>query len=209
MAYVFNCDWKAAFVPHPARRESVGYITDFDGLGLGTALKKDLTVLEPFGNALVPTYPPLAPRPDQTVTVTGVLDTLSWGGGPGDVLSFSCYMSPDNAHLLKAHRSASLKTTAIKEIGWYIASYDHDNKTWFEATYPKQPSKPAGQLNVAGKEVRLHIADEPVPVASNIDVHVFNVYFELVPAANQMASFSLATARGSAVVLPWGVRVVG
>jgi hypothetical protein len=60
---------------------------------------------------------------------------------------------------------------------------------------------------VNGKDARLRVADDAVQVASNIDVHVFNVYFEVVPAANQTASLQVATGPGKVVVLPWGISI--
>jgi hypothetical protein len=208
MAYNFPADWKSGFVMDPVKKQRVGYITDFNGLGLTAALAKDLNVFCPYNNAAAPSYTALGAPAEGKVSVTAVLENVSWGGGVGDAFTFSCYMSSENANLLKALKQMTLKTTSITTIGWWIANFDEETKVWFEEHYPKAPVKPTGQLNAVSKnDIRLHIADEPVKVAPNIDVNVYNVYFEMVPAANQTATYTVSSSASKTVVLPWGLVV--
>jgi len=209
MAYSFPCNWKAGFVMDPVKKQRVGYLTDFNGIGLTAALAKDVNVFCPYNNAAAPGYAPLGAITENKVAVVGVLENVSWNGGVGDPFSFSCYMSGENATLLRALKQMTLKTTSITTIGWWTANYDEkDKKIWYEEHYPKAPAKPTGQVNAVSKhDIRLHIADEPVQVAANIEVFVFNVYFEMVPAANQTATFNVTSSPGSSVVLPWGLVV--
>src|SRR5947199_227945 len=83
-----------------AVRPRIGYLTDFNGLGLTTALAKDLTISCPYNKT--PTYTPLGGITNGRVSVTAVLEEVSWGGAAGDAFSFSCYMSQQNAMLLRA-----------------------------------------------------------------------------------------------------------
>jgi len=209
MAYSFPCDWKSGFIMDPVKKQRVGYLTDFNGIGLTAALAKDITVYCPYNNAAAPTYGGLGALTEQKVNVIGILENVSWGGGVGDALSFSCYMSGENATLLRALKQMTLKTTSITCIGFETMNYDEkDKKIWYEEFYPKAPVKPTGQLNAHGKnDIRLHIADEAVKVASGIDVYVFNVYFEMIPAANQTATYNVTSSPGSSVVVPWGLVV--
>jgi hypothetical protein len=205
-AHSFPCDWKAGFVPDPVKKERVGYVTDFNGVGLAAALAKDLTVHAPFAG-LTPTYTPLT-ESGGTVHVVGVIESVSWGGGVGDPFIVSCYMSQENAHLLKTLKSATLKTTSVASFGFWIGDYDPESKKWFEAFHPLAPAKVVGQINTVGRnDVRLHVSDEAVKVSPSSEVGVYNVYFEVVPAANQTATFHVATSPTMKSVLPWGFAV--
>jgi hypothetical protein len=201
MKFNSSCNWKAGFVPQPGVTQPVGYVTDFEGLGLKTPLAKDLSVYTPYNKT--PTYSPLTILAGRT-SVVALLENVAWGGGVGDAITFSCYMSSENANLLKVLKQMTLKTMSIGTLGFWVGQYDGEAGVWFEAFYPKTPAKPAGLLNAVSKVIRLNIDDAPVKVAPNIDVNVYNVYFEVVPAANKTATFNLAPSSTKKVVLPWG-----
>jgi hypothetical protein len=209
MPYSFPCDWKSGFVMDPVKKQRVGYLTAFNGIGLSAALAADLSVYSPYNSAAAPTY--AAAAPDATtklVKAVGILENVSWNGGVGDAFTFSCYMSSENANLLKALKSLTLKTTSISSLGWWICNFDEETKQWFEEHHPLAPLAISAQLNAVSKnDIRLHVADEPVKVASNIDVNVYNVYFEIVPAANQTATFHVASSPTKKVALNWGLVV--
>src|SRR5579864_8949627 len=129
-------------------------------------------------------------------------------GGIGDSQVFSCYMSSQNANLLRMLKQVTLKTTSIPTFGWWVTNFDVGAQKWFEEVYPKAPDRPSGQLNAQGmSDIKLQIADKPVKVAPNIDVSVYNVYFEIVPMVNRTATISLATSSREVVVRPWGLVV--
>ena len=209
MSHSWPCEWKKGFVMDPKEKHRIGYIYAFDGLGLTKALDLDVQVFAPFSGK-DPT--PTAAKADATtkaVKVVGVIENLSWGGGVGDAFSLSCYMSSQNAHQLKALRTGTLTTTAIKSVGWWIGNYDEEKKEWYEEHYPKTSSFLIScQLNAVNtKDVRLHVADEGTKVAANIDAKVYNVYMEFVPAANQLATFLIAAKSTVNVVKNWGMVV--
>ena len=65
-----------------------------------------------------------------------------------------------------------------------------------------------GQLNASGgKDVRLSIADAPTLVAPNLDVQVFNVYFEIVPASDTTYALAFRQGKTKAFVKGWGLQV--
>jgi len=66
-----------------------------------------------------------------------------------------------------------------------------------------------GQINAAadGKDLRLQIADTPTKVAPNIDVNVYNIYFEIVPAANATYLLHFATSTKTKYIRNWGLKV--
>ena len=115
--------------------------------------------------------------------MVGVIENISWAGGVGDAFTVSCYMSQENAHKLAALKQTALKTTAISSFGFWIASYDQEAKKWYEEIHPLAPTKIMGQLSAPSKtDIRLHIGNEGVKVSPAVDVKVYNVYFEVVPA---------------------------
>ena len=205
MPYSFTCDWQAGFVMNPLSQHRVGYLTDFNGLGLSAPLAKDLNVYCPHNNAVAPTYAPLGAIVNGNVNVIAALANYSWKGGVGDPHIFSCYMSSQNANLLRTVRQVTPMTTSIPTFGWWVTNFDLGAHVWFEEVYPKAPARPSGQLNTPGPgDIRLTIANAPVQVSPNINVSVYNVYIEILPPAGHTATISLATSSTKVVVLPWG-----
>ncbi len=202
----WSCDWKAGFVPDTANKRRIGYITSFDGIGLSAALKTDISVLAAFNNPGGPNYTPVTPDGNNQVCVVGVIESLTWSGGAGDALSFSFYVSSDNATSLKTQKQQMLPTNVIKSFGHWVGNYDESTKQWYEETYPNGADTFTAQVNaIDHRDVRLHVADEGVRISPDTDQLVYNCYIELVPAADAMTSFVVASAPGETIVMPWGL----
>lgn len=212
MGFDLNCDWKSGFVMDPTKKQRVGYLLSFDGLGLAAPLPQDIDVFCPF-NATASDYTGKALVMDTAmtpakVTCVGVIDSFSWGGGVGDPIMISAYISSENAQQIKAKLQTTLKTTAIKSLAWWICNFDEENKVWFEEAYPKDPTAVTGQLNAPGKtDVRLYVADDATKVAPNIDVNVYHTTFEVVPAANASYVLGFAISQQKKHVKAWGLKV--
>lgn len=208
MSYNYPCDWKSGFVMDPTKKQRVGYLVAFDGIGLAGPLAQDVQVFTPYNvDGAATNYDKLTVTEDK-VTVVGVLDNFSWNGGVGDAICISAYMSAENALLVKGLLKMTLKTTSVKQLGWWIANFDEETKAWFDESHPLAPTVITGQLNAPGKsDIRLMVADEPTKVAPNIDVNVYNIYFEVVPAANQTCDLHFATASQKNFVKRWGLKV--
>src|SRR5271170_2666928 len=56
MSYNFACDWQAAIIMDPLKPHQVGYLTEFNGIGLSAPLAKDLQVQCPYSNLTAPAY---------------------------------------------------------------------------------------------------------------------------------------------------------
>lgn len=210
----YPCNWKAGFVMDPLKKQRFGYVTGLKGFGLGEALAKDLTVYTPFNTGNAPTYTgltytaPTADAPTGTANVVGVIDHLLWNGGVGDPISLSFYASQENAAQIKALQQLTLKTTAIKSLGWWIADFDEETKEWFEQANPKAPDPVSGELNApGGNDIRLHVANDPEKVAPNIDVNVYNVRIEIVPAGNALHCLHFASSSRKKVIKSWGLVI--
>ncbi|MFT3765621.1 MAG: hypothetical protein QM820_08915 [Minicystis sp.] len=212
----YPCNWRSGFVMDPTKKQRFGYVTALDGFGLGAALATDITVYTPFNTGSAPTYAglssgytaPTADAPTGSAKVVGVIEHFSWSGGVGDPISISLYVSQENASQIKALQQLTLKTTTIKTLGWWLADFDEETKQWFEQANPLAPTTVTGQINAPGKnDIRLHVASDPEKVAANIDVNVYNVHIEIVPAANKQHTLHFANSATKKVVKSWGLVV--
>ena len=88
----FPCNWKSGLVVDP-NNQRFGYLTDFNGLGLTSALVKDLVVYFPYQTSN-PSYSGLRLTSPNSVAVTAILESVSWNGGVADPFIFSCYKNP-------------------------------------------------------------------------------------------------------------------
>jgi len=212
VAYDLACDKNSGFVYNPAVHNRVGYVTSFNGLGLnGNGLQNDLSVSIPFPQSQAHYYSGITlvsgPTSQYTANVVGVIETLSWSGGVGDAISIDFYVSQENAVQIKALQQATLKTTAINNFGFWIIDYDQVAKKWFEEFYPLSPPKISG-LVAGNSNPALSVDLTPVPVANGIDVNVYKISIQVIPAANQQQTFSTATtSSAAATVKSWGLVV--
>ncbi len=207
MSMDLSCDWRSGFVMNPNKKQRVGYLTQFQGLDLGTDyLKQDIEVFTPYSGEAV-SYGGIAPKDDK-VTCVGVIESFSWGGGVGDPVQISAYISSENAAIITAKLKTTLKTNKVTKLGWWICNFDEENKTWFEEAYPKDPADVGGQINApGGQDLRIFVAEQPTKVAPNIDTNVYNITFEVIPAANSTYVFNFATSAKTPFVRNWGLKV--
>lgn len=212
MGFNFDCDWKSALVMDPTKKQRTGYLLTLDGLGLDAALPQDIQVFSPFNAAAADyTAGDLVIDTSMTpakLTCVGIIESLAWNGGVGDPISISAFISSENAQQIKAKLQTTLKTTSIKHLSWWIVNFDEENKAWFEEAYPKDPAHITGQLNAPGKtDVRLHVDDAATKVAQNIDVNVYRLFLEIVPAANSTYVLGFGISQQKKHVKAWGLKV--
>ncbi len=208
--YNYSCDWKTAFAMDPSKKQRVGYLVSFQGLDMANFLQQDIEAFSPYSSseAAYPEVASLWQKETGKMKTTGVIESLSFAGGVGDPICVSAYISAENGQALKAKMQTTLKTTKVTNFAWWVINFDTENKVWFEEAFPLEPSKMTGQLNApGGKDIRLVVADEPTKIAPTIDVNVYNVYFEIVPAANATYALNFATSYKTKVVRNWGMKV--
>lgn len=206
----YSCDWRSGFVMDPSQKTRVAYLVWLQGLDMGDFFKQDIEVFSPY-EAATAEYTEVGSlwvKDSGKMTTTGVIESLSYAGGVGDPICVSAYISAENGQTLKAKMQGTLATTKITKFAWWMINFDEENKAWFEESFPKEPATMTGQLNApGGKDIRITLANEPTKVAPNIDVNVYNVYFEIVPAANSTYALSFATSVKTKFVRNWGLRV--
>jgi hypothetical protein len=220
MSIDMSCDWKSGFVMDPTKKQRCGYLVAFNGLGLNEEPAKDkdaykVRVFSPF-NAPENEYKGVKVDDldgQKILDCIGVIESFSFGGGVGDPICISAYISTEFANQLKAKQKASLATTAISKLGWWIVNYDVEEKAWYEEGFPKGDTTAndgfvKGQLNAnGGKDIRLSIAESPTIISSNMDVQVFNMYFEIVPASDSTYALTFRQGKTKAYVKGWGLQV--
>jgi hypothetical protein len=220
MAIELPCDWKSGFVMDPTKKQRCGYLVAFNGLDLNTEPTKDvddykIRVFTPY-NAPGKSYELVDVEDNdgqKILNCIGVIDHFSYAGGVGDPICISAYVSTEFANQLKAKQKASLTTTIIKKLGWWVVNYDVEEKGWFEEAYPRGTTEKGGgfvggQLNAAGgKDVALQISDEPTKISPTMDVQVFHIYFEVVPGSDTTYALNFAQAKTKPFVKGWGLQV--
>lgn len=206
-SFDYPCDWRAGFIMDPNKNQRVGYLVQFQGLNMGEFLKQDIDVFTPYSNSETNYAGVTIDKERGKATVVGVIEHFSWAGGVGDPISVSAYISAENAQVLQAKMKGTLDTNTIKNLAWWICDFDAETKVWYEAAYPKDPASLQGQLNAQGSEVRLSVAAEATRVAPNVQVNVYNMAFEVIPAANSTFALHFATSGKTNFIKNWGLKV--
>lgn len=193
----FKCDWRYGLNLNPSQKNSVGYLMDFSGCG-GLTLKKDFEVWNPFDSA------------GQTVVsgdrvkCIGLIETFEYEGGEGDPIRIRTFISKGNAADVRAKLARPLNNTSLK-IAWYIIDFDNDSKLWYEAAFLKSPTKKAdANLDSAGGELQLFVDNDATPINQTLDIGVYAMEFQAVPADNKKATMEFATGPRRRLVKTWG-----
>jgi len=207
VSFNFECDTSSPFIMDPNEHKTFGYVTQFNGVGLASAFPKDLTVSVPWnGGAPPPNLPgvkaPTSSVPVNTVSVVGVIEKLIWDGGVGDPIEIDFYVSQENAVQIKTLQQSVLKTTTIKTLQWWIASYDQQQKIWYEAAYPLQPRVLTGLINP-----NLDVDLTPFLVKDGVDVDVYKIAIKVAPGANMESQLQFQTSASKPLVKQWGLTV--
>lgn len=208
MSIDLSCDWRAGFVMSPDRKQRVGYLVHFEGLNMGEFLKQDVEVFTPY-NSSESNYSEVEVDQDNTkVTCVGTLDMFTWGGGVGDAICMSAYISAENAEVISSKLKTTLDTNIINKLSWWIVNFDEENKVWYEESFPLDPSTVKGQVNAPpGGDVRLTVSSQATKVSPNIDLNVYNLYFEVIPAADSTFNFHFASSMKTKFVKNWGLKI--
>jgi hypothetical protein len=208
MANDLPCDWRSGFSMDPNKKQRVGYLVQFQGMNMGEYLKQDINVFTPYNNSETQ-YGGITIDSDTGKAVcVGVIEHFSFGGGVGDPLCISAYISAENAEVMSAKMKTTLDTTTVNNLAWWICNFDEENKVWYEESFPKDPAAVKGQLNApGGRDVRLSISADATKIAPNIDINVYNVYFEVIPAADATYAFHFATSSKTKFVRNWGLKI--
>lgn len=208
MSLDLSCDWKSGFIMDPQKKQRVGYLLFFEGLNMGEYLKPDIDVFTPYNNSETSYGEVSVDTENSKITCVGVVDSFWFGGAVGDPICISTYISAENAEVIAAKMKTSLDTTIVSKFAWWICNFDEENKVWYEEAFPLDPTTVSGQLNApGGTDIKLSVSSEATKIAPNVDVNVYNLYFEVIPAANSTFNFHFATSSKTKYVKNWGLKI--
>lgn len=208
MAIELQCDWNAGFVMKPNETPRVGYLLNFEGLNMPGFLKKDIEVFTPYENPSLEYTSIRSVKNGAKIKCVGIIDKYEFGGGVGDPICISAYISAENAQALASKQKSTLDTTLVKALTWWICNYDQDNKAWYEEAYPKSPTVVRGQLNApGGTKVRLTIDANPTKISDSLDLNVYRLYFEVIPSADGVFLFHFASTSKTKYIKGWGLQI--
>ena len=192
----FTCDWRFALNLKASRKGTCGYLLDFSGLG-GLSLKKDIEVWNPFDSAGQKVLT------GATVKCIGLIETFQFEGGETDPIRLKLFVSKGTAAEVRAKLSRPLTNTKLK-LAWYIIDFDEDSKNWYEAAFAKEPKQAEANIDSAGGELQIFIANEPTKASDTLDINVFALEFQVVPADGKNAKIEFATGPSQKLVKQWG-----
>jgi hypothetical protein len=204
-----GCAWRDGFVMDPSKKQRVGYLVLMEGLNMGEFLKQDVEVFSPFTHSEAPSYSEVKfDKSNGKATCVGVIENFSFNGGVGDPVCISAYISAQNAEVLAAKLKTTVDTNMVKKLGWWICNFDEENKVWYEEAFPIEPTVVNGQVNASSSgSLRIQVSPEAEKIAANIDTNVYNLYLEVIPAANSTFAFHFATSAKTKYVRNWGLKV--
>ncbi|MEO1334400.1 MAG: hypothetical protein AAFV29_02095 [Myxococcota bacterium] len=193
----FACDWRLALNLSSSRQGCLGYLLSFSGLG-SLKLSKDIEVWNPISDSGIRTV-----VSDDKVKCIGLIESFAFEGGQTDPIRIKSYMSKGNAADLRAKLARPLSSTSLK-IAWYIVDFDSEMKTWFEAAFVKQGKEASANVDSTGGELQLFVDNQPTQVMPSLDIGVYSVVVQTVPADNKSAVLEFATGPRRRLIKSWG-----
>jgi hypothetical protein len=191
----FECDWRFGFNIDSSRKGTVGYVLLWSGCG-GLTLAKDIEVWNPFSSV------------GQTVVsgakieCVALIDKFVFAGGVDDPIRLSTFVSKGAAANVRAKQAGGIASTKLK-VAWYIVSFDEEKKTWYEAAFPKG-GKVDSVIDTQNGVLQLFVATNPTSLAEHLDVQVYGLDFQIVPAEGKTAALEFATGPATRVMRSWG-----
>lgn len=192
----FDCDWRYGLNLNPNMKGTVGYLLEFSGCG-GLTLSKDIEVWNPFdseGQTVIS---------GDRIQCIGLMEQFRYEGGEGDPIRIKAYVSKSNAADVRAKLARPLSNTSLK-LTWYIIDFDNDRKLWYEAAFLKTPKKADANVDSAGGELQLFIDNEATQLNDVLDIGVYALEVQAVPADNKKATMEFATGPSRRLVKKWG-----
>ena len=192
----FDCDWRFGFNLASKQKGMVGYLLFWSGCG-GLTLGQDIVVWNPF------TSPGQTILSGQTVTCVGLIEQFRFDGGSNEPMRVSAYVSKASAANVRAKLVSPLTNTKLK-FTVYIIGYDDEKKAWYEAALINDAScKLDAVLDVVDGELQLFVATAATAISDHLDILVYKLEFQVVPAIGKTATLEFATGPTTRVVRQW------
>jgi hypothetical protein len=192
----FDCDWRYGLNLRATAKGMVGYLLEWSGCG-GLNLKKDIEVWNPFSTAGQRVVS------GSTIKCIGLLESFRYAGGQNDPIRLRTYVSKGSAADLRAKLARPLSQTRVK-LAWYILGFDVSDKLWYEAAFLKSPKTADASIDSTGGTLQMFVDSEPTPVSDTLDLHVFGLDLQVVPASKKKTELEFASGPKHRLVKQWG-----
>lgn len=192
----YDCDWRFGFNTAARGNGTVGYVLSWSGCG-GLNLSTDITVQNPFTSAGQTVVT------GSTVSCVGLIERFAYAGGAEDPIRIGAYVSRAAAANIRAKLAQRVTSTGL-QVAWYVISYDDDADQWYEAGYLDGGANADANLDTAGGELQISIANQSVPIADTINIRVFKFDFQIIPAPGAQSTLQFATGATQRIVKRWG-----
>ena len=192
----FACDWRYGLNLNSGTKATVGYLLEFSGCG-GLSLAKDIEVWNPF-DSQGPTV-----VSGERIKCAGLLESFEFDGGEGDPIRMRIFVSKGNAADVRAKLARPLANTSLK-LAWYIIDFDGEQKLWYEASFLKSPKKAETNVDSSGGELQIFIANSATRINDVLDIGVYALDVQVVPADNKVTQIEFATGPRRRLVKSWG-----
>jgi hypothetical protein len=191
----YDCEWRFGFNMEPGGRATVGYLLFWSGCG-GLGLAKDITVWNPYsgsGQTVVS---------GSTIQCIGLIESFRYDGEADSPIRITAYVSKETAANVRAKVAKPVTSTSV-QVSWYILSYDDENKEWFESAFIKNKAKATAAVDTEGGVLQLFIDSRPTQVDSRLDLRVYKLTFQIVPAKGSTTTLEFATGSTQKLVKSW------
>lgn len=181
-AIKLDCAWQFAFNLQSGQKGTVGYISEWKGLG-GLTLAQDILLWSPTPGSKSPLPKTLQASsgggPGDQVRCVAVMESLDFGGESSDPIRVSAYVSKDNQVKLRHKLIKPLPSTHFT-LDYAVIGYDEDSKTWYSCwELDKSPSD--AQVNTGDGALQLFMSFEPTRIAESLDINVYRFEFQMIP----------------------------
>lgn len=181
-AVKLGCAWQFAFNLQSGQKGTVGYISQWKGLG-GLALSQDILLWSPTPGVTSP-----LPRTLQAssgggsadqVKCVAVIEALDFGGESSDPVRISAYVSKDNQVKIRQKLVRPLPSTLF-ELDYAVIGFDEDSKSWY-STWELEKSPSHAQIDTGDGALQLFMSFEPTRIAESLDINVYRFEFQMIP----------------------------
>jgi hypothetical protein len=198
-----HCDWRFAFNLKSSQKGTVGYISDWRGLG-GLALEKDIVLWSPVPGSTSPLPKSLQGNSGSGVAdqvqCVAVIESLEFGGESWDPIRVVCYVSKDNQVKLRYKLVRPLLNTQLK-LDYALLGYDEDSKGWYSA-FELDNAPSVAQVNTSDGALQLFVDFEPTAISETLDINVYRMEFQIIPTETT-TRLKLATGPKHRYVTEW------
>lgn len=181
-AVKLECAWRFAFNLQSGQKGTVGYISQWKGLG-GLTLSQDIVLWSPTPGSASPLPRTLQATsgggPADQVKCVAVIESLDFGGESSDPVRISAYVSKDNQVKIRQKLVRPLPSTLF-QLDYAVIGFDEDSKSWY-STWELEAAPSDAQVDTGDGALQLFMSFEPTRIAESLDINVYRFEFQMIP----------------------------